>query len=327
MDPTTTRTNLPRNDHESVATSLIVYSSIFLIVNIVVVALRFHVRLRVLRKFGNDDIALVITLGSTIAGIIGITAATRLGLGYHIDTLPMAERSTLFKLIFISSLGYHGTIMLLKATFLLQFRRVFPLPTFQLVCDIFLAFFAAWAVAGIIGGATICLPLNWDPRAPTWTCDKRLWFWMAHGVIHVVTDVLIFIMPLPLLNTLRLPPLHKMVLIGVFSLGFCTCVISAIRLTTLPASLRDPDISWTSATTVFWSVGEVTCSTVCLCIPTLRPLLGSWSFLGRIIGNENLMGQGTPDFDCYAISLPSSLGAPPTPSRTADAVMGNGGVV
>ncbi len=128
-------------------------------------------------------------------------------------------------MIFISSLGYHGTIILLKTTFLLQFRRVFPLPTFQRLCDFFLAFLAVWAVAGIIGGATICLPLNWDPLEPAWTCHRRLWFWMAHGVIHVVTDVLIFVMPLPMLNTLRLPPLQKMVLIGVFSLGFW-CVFS-----------------------------------------------------------------------------------------------------
>jgi hypothetical protein len=73
-------------------------------------------------------------------------------------------------LIFVSALGYHATIMLLKTTFLLQFRRVFPLPAFQRLCDICLAFLALWAVAGLVGGATICLPLdkNWDPREPAW---------------------------------------------------------------------------------------------------------------------------------------------------------------
>jgi len=35
--------------------------------------------------------------------------------------------------------------------------------------------------------------------------------------------------------------------------------VSALRLTTLRAALEDPDVSWTSATTVFWCVGEVTC--------------------------------------------------------------------
>ncbi len=62
MDATTTGTNETPHEHESVATSLIIYSTIFLLVNILVVALRFHVRLRILRKFGGDDIALAITL-------------------------------------------------------------------------------------------------------------------------------------------------------------------------------------------------------------------------------------------------------------------------
>jgi hypothetical protein len=125
-------------------------------------------------------------------------------------------------MIFFSSLGYHVTIMLLKSAFILQYRRVFPLPAFQRLCDIFLAFLAVWTVAGIVAGATVCLPLsrNWDPREPVWTCEKRFWYWISHGIVHVVTDILIFVMPLPLLRTLPLPPLHKMALTAVFCLGF-----------------------------------------------------------------------------------------------------------
>ncbi len=135
------------------------------------------------------------------------------------------------QLIFFTSLGYHCYLMLLKATFLLQYRRVFPLPAFQRLCDIFLAVLAVWTIAGLVGGTTVCLPLseNWDPLNPIWTCEARVWFWMGHGIAHVVTDVLIFIMPLPLLKTLPLPPVHKMVLIGVFCLGFLF-VLSVYRI-------------------------------------------------------------------------------------------------
>jgi hypothetical protein len=45
-------------------------------------------------------------------------------------------------------------------------------------------------------------------------------FWLAMGILNVVTDVFIFIMPLPLLKRLPLPTAQKAVLIGVFSLGF-----------------------------------------------------------------------------------------------------------
>lgn len=224
--------------------------------------------------------------------------------------------------------------MVLKSTFLLQFRRVFPLPGFQRLCNICLVFLAVWTVAGIVGGVTICLPLNWDPREPIWTCEKRFWFWTGHGIVHVITDFLIFLMPLPLLKTLPLPPLHKIVLIGVFCLGFLyvlpptaklrsrkasnfchsTCVISAVRLTTLHAALRGRDFSWTSAKTVFWSVGEVTSSIVCLCVPTLRPLLGSCC--SRRSSGEDLVESGTQRLEIHAPSSPSALG-PRSPILTA----------
>ncbi len=134
------------------------------------------------------------------------------------------------QLIFFSSLGYHVTVMLLKLTLLLQLRRVFPLPAFQRLCDMCLVFVAVWTVAGLVGGVTICLPLdrNWDAQHPTWICEKRFWFWLGHGIVHVITDVLLCIMPLPLLGTLPLPPRHKMALIGVFCLGFLYVVLVSL---------------------------------------------------------------------------------------------------
>ncbi len=228
--------------------------------------------------------------------------------------------------------------MLLKLTFLLQFRRVFPLPAFQRLCDMFMIFLAAWTVAGIVGGVAICLPFekNWDPQDRAWLCEKRFWFWLGHGIVHVVTDVVLCIMPLPLLRTLPLPPVQKVVLIGIFCLGFVyvlllaygdlwlgkasnlgdsTCVISAVRLTTLHASLQDEDFSWASAKTVFWSVGEVTCSIVCLCIPTLRPLLGRRCC--PCLSREGAtVDRATNQFRSCAISLPSTVGPrAPTPTR------------
>ena len=46
-----------------------------------------------------------------------------------------------------------------------------------------------------------------------------------------------------------------------------------IRITTLHASTTDTDVTWTSPETVIWSMGEVSCAIICVCVPTLRPLL------------------------------------------------------
>src|SRR5690606_30105048 len=93
-------------------------------------------------------------------------------------------------------------------------------------------FLGLWTVSGIVGGVLVCLPIskNWDLQEPIWSCNERFYFWMVQGAIHLVSDVVIFIMPLPLLKTLPLPPFHKVILVGVFCLGF---------LSVLPLSVKE----------------------------------------------------------------------------------------
>jgi hypothetical protein len=54
--------SLPPNAHESMAGSLIAYAIVFVLMDMVIVALRFYVRLRVIRRVGLDDWALAATL-------------------------------------------------------------------------------------------------------------------------------------------------------------------------------------------------------------------------------------------------------------------------
>ena len=33
------------------------------------------------------------------------------------------------------------------------------------------------------------------------------------------------------------------------------------------------DVTWTAPETVLWSMGEVSCAIICVCVPTLKPLI------------------------------------------------------
>ncbi|PMD32834.1 hypothetical protein L207DRAFT_178991 [Hyaloscypha variabilis F] len=203
-----------------------------------------------------------------------LAAATKFGFGTHIYLLSAPEVTIILKFIWITSLGYGAAITLMKTTVLLQYRRIFPLPNFQRYCDIFLAFVFVWATAGTLGTLLICLPINrnWNPLEPT-NCGKRIYFWEAYAILHLIMDVFILLLPLPLLNTLPLPRAQKGALIAVFCLGFFTCAISGIRITSLRASLTNTDVTWTAPVTALWSMGEVSCAIICVCVPTLRPLV------------------------------------------------------
>lgn len=181
----------------------------------------------------------------------------------------MTEQACLVKTFFALSMAYHLVLMVLKAAFLLQYRRSFPLPDFQRLCDICLIILACWAIASAVATGIVEAPGQEDRKA-------SFQVWLAHGILNIVTDVFIFIMPLPLINTLPLSVGQKCILVFVFALGFLTCVISILRLAVLHDAMQSPDPSYSMAKISFWSIGEATSAIVCLCIPTLRPLLSSF---------------------------------------------------
>jgi len=116
---------------------------------------------------------------------------------------------------------YHVTFASIKATFLLQYRRSLPLPTVRTVCDVVLCFVVLWGAVAVIASGFICVPLRrlWDPFTPGY-CINELAFWYISSVISLLTDIIIFIIPLPLLRTLPIRSAQKAILLGVFGLGF-----------------------------------------------------------------------------------------------------------
>lgn len=135
-------------------------------------------------------------------------------------------RLTLIQILFILSLGYHLILMMLKTAFILQYRRSFPLPSFQRLCDVFLIFIAFWTIAGAVAGGATCTPgataagladlrVHGEPR-----CRTGYRVWLAHGILNIATDILIYAMPLPMIRTLPLSRGQKFGLGAAFSLGF-----------------------------------------------------------------------------------------------------------
>lgn len=116
---------------------------------------------------------------------------------------------------------YQVTFASVKAVYLLQYRRVFPLPSVQKICDIVLVFVVLWGVSQIVVTGLACIPLSrmWDPTVEG-HCIDELCFWYIVSTISILTDVIIFVIPLPFLRNLPIQPIQKVVLTAVFGLGF-----------------------------------------------------------------------------------------------------------
>ncbi|KAM0608344.1 hypothetical protein D7B24_000547 [Verticillium nonalfalfae] len=312
--------DLVRRAQGNMTASLIAFVVVMSCICLTIVSLRFYVRIQVIRNLGNDDWAVAATMLMLLGSVIGVAIAIAFGLGRHVVDVSDSHLSVLLTLMWFSGLGYHLTIIILKCAFILQYRRAFPLPAFQRICDIFLGFIACWFVAFFIAPIVICLPVRsqWDPNIIGQDyCSSRWKVWLAHGIIHVITDVVIFAMPLPLIKTLPLTKPQKITLTAVFCLGFITCIISAIRISTVHRGLFDADASWVMTRTVYWSVGEITCAMLCLCIPVLRPLLGGRANLRRWRSGAQVEVVETRGHAHFTLDSTQTWTAPAPSNRTA----------
>jgi hypothetical protein len=77
---------------------------------------------------------------------------------------------------------------------------------------------SGWAVITLL---TWCVPIQgaWDPTAETTFCWPQHTF-MANNIMHIITDFIIFFLPIPILRTLKVSKRERCGLITLFSLGF-----------------------------------------------------------------------------------------------------------
>jgi len=109
----------------------------------------------------------------------------------------------------------------IKVAFLLQYRRVFDLPNPRRICAYMIVFVGLFATSQVLVLLFGCIPIEkiWNPFIEA-KCIDRITFWYVNAVVNLITDVAIFILPMPLVRILPLPFLQKMVLVSVFSIGF-----------------------------------------------------------------------------------------------------------
>ncbi|KAM7222510.1 hypothetical protein V8F06_002004 [Rhypophila decipiens] len=162
-------------------------------------------------------------------------------------------------------------------------------------------FIIIWSISQILVVIFTCVPVQkfWLPATPG-ACVELVPFWYANAAGNIVTDVLIFCLPLPVIKSLNLRRPQRILLLGIFGLGFFTCAISIIRIQYLKLS---PDTTWDNVESSCWSIAELCSGIVCSCLPTLRPLLSQWvpGLRSRVGGgpgsgsgynNYNLKDQG-----------------------------------
>lgn len=121
----------------------------------------------------------------------------------------------------LSIVLYNLTLAVIKLTFLFQYYRVLAIHQMKRVIWVGGTIIMLWAVSQLLVVIFTCSPVQkfWETSL-VGTCLPNLPFWYINAAGNILTDLAIFVMPLPVLNRLQLRKKQKYFLLGIFSLGF-----------------------------------------------------------------------------------------------------------
>ncbi|OHF01852.1 hypothetical protein CORC01_02730 [Colletotrichum orchidophilum] len=243
------------------------------------VGMRFYTRARILRSVKWEDWTILASLAFAITTSAGMITQLDFGLGEHLYYSYPSFAAYIEAGIF-TNLFYSISITLTKVSILLLYIRVLTYDLVRLLGKTLLGIVIlshAWMIASIL---TTCVPLtsawNYDPLNPPIYCHPISVFW-GNACVHFATDLLIFLLPLPVIYTMRLPRRQKTGLYVVFCLAFLVCAISIVRLVRLFHTDETPlqvlDVTWSAVRIANLTCIEVHAAIVTACLTTLKPLL------------------------------------------------------
>ncbi|KAI1176792.1 hypothetical protein F4777DRAFT_597194 [Nemania sp. FL0916] len=269
MDVPVDTGNLPHDNRAYVVIAVVV--SVIALATIAV-GLRIYTRAYLVKHVGADDYLALLALISAISTGISQCINTKNGLGKHSwDLEAPDEIIRYFKNFYVSIAFYNAGLMAVKLTFLAQYYRALALKRFQTVCIVAMIIVGAWSLSQVLVGLFICTPVAgfWDKSLHARCIPVPLqWYVNAGG--NIISDIIVFVLPLPVLTHLNLPKVQRLTLVGIFSLGFFTCAISVIRIKYLK---QGGDFSYQNVEASSWSITELCSGVICVCLPTLRPFV------------------------------------------------------
>ncbi|KAF7552844.1 hypothetical protein G7Z17_g4018 [Cylindrodendrum hubeiense] len=206
--------------HSKKSLIITVISSV-LAVTFLIFSMRMYTRAVLLRNFGIDDWCSVLAFLLTLASGLVVTLNTRNGLGAHQSTLSDEEFMEYMKTFYITIVFYNLALAAIKMTFLFQYYRAMTVHRLKKAYIAALVIVGAWSLSQILLNALACRPVSafWDKEAGG-SCIPSNPSWYINAAGNIATDILILLLPLPIIRKLQLGRRQKYVLTSIFCLGF-----------------------------------------------------------------------------------------------------------
>lgn len=122
--------------------------------------------------------------------------------------------------MYINTILYQVSLTLSKVSILLLYLRILAYSYARRAALAILAIVIIYSLFAIISTCTVCTPVQsfWDPEVEG-HCHPASFMWTVIGC-HISTDFLMFLLPMPVVYRMTLPPGQKLGVMLGFGLGF-----------------------------------------------------------------------------------------------------------
>ena len=110
---------------------------------------------------------------------------------------------------------------MVKLSILLQYLRIFATKKMQMACRIVMVLNAMFTIETVIISIFDCSPIAyfWDRSIPGGHCVNFGAMWFSHASTNIAFDIIVILLPMPVIKNLNLPTKQKFALMAIFALG------------------------------------------------------------------------------------------------------------
>ncbi|KAK0668448.1 hypothetical protein QBC41DRAFT_121977 [Cercophora samala] len=283
--------------------SVFVVGIVFSIIAITVMGLRVYCRLVITQGgLGIDDYLMlagvVLNVGLSIANMV----CAYYGAGVHTPDLNFADFPALFQSNYANRLLYVIALCLVKTSLLVFYLRVDPRKWTR-----YFIYFIMFTVIGLTVATVVICIFECRPPSTYWNVEAQLSgaalavcmdpaerqkFFEANGIINIVQDICIYVLPIPMLWRLQVPRRQKVALLFLFCIGFVALAAACVRYYYVLKLANGDDIWYYFADSLNWCSIEVYAAIICGSASTFRVLFKT--YMPRIWGGSRygLSGPG-----------------------------------
>ncbi|KAK4455337.1 hypothetical protein QBC34DRAFT_67050 [Podospora aff. communis PSN243] len=267
---------------------LVTTTAVFTTISIIIVGVRTFLRAVVIRKFGADDATILVALVFCVAYLAQILLAKENGIGHAITTLSLDNMLNLIKITLAIQCTYYGAVNFIKFSILCMYLRFAVTATLRRACYGMIAFHALFGIVSIIVTLAQCTPLHkmWDLTGTVaGTCINTTAFFYFTSGTNIITDIIIFALPIKTLLGIQRPLNEKIALVGIFCIGTFATIVAIVRLHTIYTYTLAVDPFQQSILVNLWSVIEINVAVICASAPALKPLFSPQALLNARQGS------------------------------------------